>query len=138
MYLSFEETFSTDNMKNISSNNSSNPKKFDKDRNVIDSPKFNEEIRENNSVKELTFTRESKKHDILSNSQKVSEFTFNKGDNSYSNNNTFILESDNSSRVYFKLKKNNINSYPNNIILDHEIKNFKKLILTVKYILKIG
>ena len=86
-------------MKNISSNNSSNPKKFDKDRNVIDSPKFNEEIRENNSLKEITFTRESKKHDILSQSQKHSEFTFNKGDNSYSNNNTFILESDNSSRV---------------------------------------
>ena len=90
-------------MKNVSSNNSSNPKQNDKDRNDICSPKFNEEILENNVQKEFySYTRESKKIDNLSQSLKHSEFTFNNKDvSSNSNFNTFLLDSDNSSRVIF-------------------------------------
>ena len=106
-----EETYSTDNIKNVSSGHSSNvkysEKSSEKEKNDLFSPKFNEDSAESHKksdIKELmanyVHTKESKKCDNCS--QKQSEFTFNNGkDLSMSGSNTFIQESENSSRVKF-------------------------------------
>jgi hypothetical protein len=85
---------------------------------MIFSPKFNEDILYSpNQIKELiTHTKESKKYE--NSSYKYSEFTFNNGkDNSICNINTFVLESENSSRVFDSNKSRLIISILIQIIL---------------------
>lgn len=96
-----DDTFSTDNIKNVNSIISSKLKLFDNLKDEIFSPKFNEEIcnSPDHRIELITFTKESKKFD--NSSYKYTDFTFNNAkDNSIYNLNTYIMESDNSSRVF--------------------------------------
>ena len=99
IYFSIEETFSTDNTKNLSSVNSSNNQLADIKLNENISPKFNDKFCSHDQRKDLfTFTGESRRYD--NSSYKYSEFTFNNGkDKSLCNFNTNVIESLNSSRV---------------------------------------
>ncbi len=119
-------------MKNIESVHSSNHQMSERKINDILSPKFNNEFISVEQRRDLViYSANSPKLD--NSSHKNSEFTFNNcKDNSICNINMNVIEALNSSRVIYKVNKiYNPSSYPNNIILDHEIKLHKKLILSV-------